>query len=422
MTSRNVVPVAVIGAGPYGLSVAAHLAARGIAFRIFGSPMASWRTQMPQGMFLKSEGHASSLSDPAGAMTLENFCKRHGQPYEHFGVPIPIRLFVDYGLAFQRELVPGIEDIEVSTVHRGGDGFRLVLTDGSTVSASRVVVAVGCDPFRRIPRELIPLGRRLLSHSADHHEFGGFAGKMVCVVGAGAAATDVAAALHAVGARVHLVARAQRLLWVSPRTGQPRLGKWARLDVLAGGRFGQGYAYSQAPHLFRFLPGAARAHVVRTYLGPRGGWLVRECVGSLPQTLGASVVRAREADGGARLDLALADGGSRTIEADHVIAATGYGMDVDRMSVLAPDLRKRVTTMRGGPELSGRFESSVPGLYFAGYAAAYSFGPLMRFVAGSDFAARRIAGALASSFRSRDRWPMSAPARAVPAMARPERK
>ena len=62
--SASKVAVVVIGAGPYGLSIATHLRAQQLSFRIFGEPMASWRHHMPQGMSLKSEGFASDLYDP----------------------------------------------------------------------------------------------------------------------------------------------------------------------------------------------------------------------------------------------------------------------------------------------------------------------------------------------------------------------
>jgi 2-polyprenyl-6-methoxyphenol hydroxylase-like FAD-dependent oxidoreductase len=82
--------VAIIGAGPYGLSIAAHLRAHGIDFRIFGSPMHSWRTRMPAGMFLKSEGFASNLQDPAGRFTLERFCAERGLRYAAKDIPVPL--------------------------------------------------------------------------------------------------------------------------------------------------------------------------------------------------------------------------------------------------------------------------------------------------------------------------------------------
>jgi hypothetical protein len=39
----------------------------------------------------------------------------------------------------------------------------------------------------------------------------------------------------------------------------------------------------------------------------------------------------------------------------------------------------------------------VPGLHFVGAAAAESFGPLMRFVAGSGYAARSVARRVTAS-------------------------
>ena len=53
------------------------------------------------------------------------------------------------------------------------------------------------------------------------------------------------------------------------------------------------------------------------------------------------------------------------------------------------------------PVLGRNFQSSVPGLYFTGLAAAASFGPVMRFVHGADFAARRIAAHIASRLGAR---------------------
>ncbi len=86
----EIVDVAIIGAGPYGLSIAAHLAGRGVDFRIFGSPMHTWRTSMPEGMVLKSEGNASDLYDPDGEMTLARYCADRGLPYKDLGFPIPL--------------------------------------------------------------------------------------------------------------------------------------------------------------------------------------------------------------------------------------------------------------------------------------------------------------------------------------------
>src|SRR5665213_655470 len=93
--------VAIIGAGPYGLSIAAHLTKAGIEHRIFGVPMQSWDKSMPKGMALKSDGRSSDLSDPDGTSTLKAFCQSQGYPHHDTQWPIPVEVFTEYGLAFQ---------------------------------------------------------------------------------------------------------------------------------------------------------------------------------------------------------------------------------------------------------------------------------------------------------------------------------
>src|SRR5260370_41534613 len=68
---------AVIGAGPYGLSIAAHLRARGVPTQVFGEPLESWQA-MPARMNLKAVWSASSLSGPDGAVRLDHFGRASG--------------------------------------------------------------------------------------------------------------------------------------------------------------------------------------------------------------------------------------------------------------------------------------------------------------------------------------------------------
>src|SRR5690242_1982454 len=197
--------ITVIGAGPYGLSVAAHLRARGIEFRVFGSPMHSWRRLMAAGMFLKSDGFASNLHDPDRRFTLKRFCAENDLPYEAVDFPVPLDTFTNYGLAFQQRFVPDVEDKEVVALDRSpGDGFLLQLDDGETVAARQVVVAVGITYFSHIPAGLAHLPPHTISHSSDHHDLSRFKGRDVSVIGAGASALDLVAALHDAGAEVRL--------------------------------------------------------------------------------------------------------------------------------------------------------------------------------------------------------------------------
>src|ERR1700733_650260 len=172
----EIVDVAIIGAGPYGLSIAAHLAERGVDFRIFGSPLHTWRTSMPEGMVLKSEGNGSNLYDPAGEFTLARFCADRGLPYEDIGYPIPLSTFIDYGIAFQQRYVPRLEDRIVTEVKPASHGFDLELGDGEAVAARRVIVAAGIRAYEYMPPELATLPEGLASHSAMHVKVDQFAG------------------------------------------------------------------------------------------------------------------------------------------------------------------------------------------------------------------------------------------------------
>ena len=118
------VAVAIVGAGPYGLSIAAHLSAQGIEAAVFGAPMDSWRSGMPSGMRLKSEGFATNLSDPAGRFTLKAFCAGEGISYADIGVPVAVETFAAYGLAFQERFVPRLDNRFVRKIARRSAWIR----------------------------------------------------------------------------------------------------------------------------------------------------------------------------------------------------------------------------------------------------------------------------------------------------------
>src|SRR5207245_9565495 len=196
-------PTVVIGAGPYGLSVAAHLNAARLPTLVFGKPMEFWQG-MPHGMKLRSAWSASSLSAPGGAYNLDSYRTAIGAPQQ---LPIPLPFFIDYGLWFQRNAVPDLDPTYVESVTVDGGGFRVGLVDGRTVSAGRVVVAAGIDRYAHVPGFASRLPESVASHTRAHHDFGLFRGATVGVAGGGQSAIESAALLPEVGAQVELIAR-----------------------------------------------------------------------------------------------------------------------------------------------------------------------------------------------------------------------
>lgn len=390
---------AIIGAGPYGLSIAAHLRHRGIPFRIFGRPMDSWLQHMPKGMMLKSDGFASDIYDPERAFTLRQYCAEQGIEYADAGLPVHLETFGAYGLAFRDRMVPELEDKLVASVNRASGGFVLRLEDGETFQARRVVLAIGITHFEYIPENLAHLPPEFVSHSARHREVEPFRGRSVVVIGGGASALDLAGLLREAGADVQLVTRRSELKFHSQPTGKPR-SWWQQIRHPQSG-LGPGMRsrfFADAPGVFFYLPEKLRLEIVRKTLGPSGGWFIRDkVIGKLPVHLGCTLQGAEVRNGRVHFTVQGADGSKQEFVTEHVIAATGYRVDLERLMFLNPEIRSQVKTVNGSPVLKSSFESSVPGLYFAGVAAANSFGPVMRFAFGAGFAARTVAAALAKS-------------------------
>lgn len=348
---------------------------------------------MPSGMALKSEGFASDLSSDAD-YTLKRFCTEHALDYADIGQPVSRQTFVDYGLAFQQRLVPDIDGRTVDKIAMVDDGFTIHLADGVTVRADRVVMAIGLSYYKRIPDSLAQLPAGYVSHSSDHSDLSRFQGRRVVVVGGGASALDLAALLNEQGAQVCLIARRKRLIWLSKSVRRTWWRRLLRPQTCIG--FGlHHYAYMAAPSLFRYLPKTARHVIARRALGQAGGFDVKDrVVGRLPILLDHSVYASEIRDECVVLKVAAGGGAEHVVRADHVIAATGFQVDIRRLCLLSDELRAQLLLGGRVPELSRNFESSVRGLYFAGASAAFSFGPLLRFVAGTRFAAPCIANHL----------------------------
>jgi thioredoxin reductase len=383
--------VAIIGAGPFGLSCAAHLSHRNVDHVIFGSPMTMWREHMPPGMCLKSDGFASTLYDPLQKLPLSRYCAEHGLPYADLGLPVPIETFIQYGIEFQKRLVPQLDPRSVNRVRRSGQGFVLELDDETEIAAKQVIVATGIDHYRHIPRELGDLPHELLTHSAEYGAVSRLAGKKVAIIGRGASAIDLAVLGHEAGAQVHLVARAPVIAFHPPPAA--RRGPRTRLRYPTSG-MGPGWRnvfYWKAPGLFRFLPQDVREEQIRTWLGPAPGWFVRSrAEGKFPVHLGRNVAAADASRDGVTLKLRDADGNIDELSVDHVIAATGFKTDIARLPFLEEPLKQAIATFNGSPLLSENFESSVPGLFIVGAPAALTFGPVMRFAVGAGYAAGRL--------------------------------
>lgn len=393
--------VVIIGAGPFGVSIAAHLKMAGIDFRIFGKPIHRWQHQMPKGMFLKSEGRASNLSDPTGNHTLARYCAERGLPYHEAGLPVPLQTFTDYALWFQRSLVANVEDMMVTCVEKSSDGFHVRLSNGELVRTPKIVVATGLEHMSYFPSELASLPSELVSHSSARHDLGCFSGKEVAIVGAGQSALETAALLAEQGTSVRVLVRKPAVVWnEAAKTGPRPLYKRLRYPSSQLGVGLRLWFYCAAPALFRCLPEELRLERAHGELGPAGAsWLKDRIEGRVQILAGRLVAKADARGGRAVLKVLGEDGQFSEMPADHVIAATGYRFDLRRLTFLTEEIKARVHTAAHQPVLSSGFESSVRGIYFTGLASASSFGPAMRFLCGTSYTAKSVSQHIAMERR-----------------------
>ena len=376
--------VVVVGAGPYGLSAAAHLRAGGLQTLVFGEPMSFWRRHMPEGMLLRSSPTASSIADPDRRLTLARYRETTAQQTPN---PLPLDDFLAYADWFRQQAGIAVESRRVTRLEAASGGFCVHLDDGDAVDAPRVVVAAGIAPFARRPRVFGDLGEPQVVHSVDVRSAEPFKGRRVVVIGAGQSALETAALIHEAGAEVEVVARAPRVRWIpTPADGAARrLQRLGHAPTEVGPR---GISWVAAlPDVFRRMPRTLQAQVGPVCIAPMGAYWLRPRLEDVPLTLGREVLEAARRNG--RIVLRLTGGQSR--EVDHVVLGTGFHVDVRRYGFLAPELERALRLVDGSPVLGTGLESSVPGLHFVGAPAGRTFGPVMRFVVGTAYAAPALA-------------------------------
>jgi cation diffusion facilitator CzcD-associated flavoprotein CzcO len=386
--------VAVIGAGPYGLACTAHLRAAGVHTHLIGPRMAFWRDHMPDGMCLRSPWQASSISDPDGSLSLDVYERERG---ERIARPVPLTDFLAYAHWFGDRVAPDVDERRVTSLQRADGGYRLTLDDGEELQAERVVVATGLERFERIPEQLQGIDSVRVQHSAKLADPSRYAGSRVIVVGAGQSAVECAVLLSEAGADVELIGRVGQIRWLKSSSvlhstpGPVRRVLYPPTDVGPPGL----NQINTRPRMFQAFPLPLQEKIAYRSIRPAASAWLKPRSGGVKLTMGTKVASAAV---DAELVSVQLEGGDERI-VDHVLMATGFRVDMSRHTLIGPELYSSLECFQGAPRLRRGLESSLPGLHFVGAMAAQSFGPLMRFVSGTTYAAPALAAGLARQVR-----------------------
>jgi FAD-dependent urate hydroxylase len=370
----RVVALLVVGAGPYGVAVAARAIERGVDTVVVGHPMGFWTDHMPEGMFLRS-GTDWHL-DASGTDTFAAFIEDRGLSRADID-PVPIAVFREYAAWFQTQKHVSVRDRLVSRLERNDDAFVATLDDGSEIAADVVVAAPGVASFRQLPEWATQLPDGGGVHTCDLVRFQELAGARVLIVGGRQSAYEWAALLGEHGAeRVDIV----------HRHGVPRFARvsWKFVDPYLD-------ATTTRPGWWRSLSASEQGDVAQKFwevgrltlewwLKPR---LADPRIRSWP---GTHVVETAADDRGP-VSATLSSGDRLTF--DRVVFATGYKADIARVPYLN-GLSDRLEVADGFPVLDEAFQSSIAGLYITGFASTRDFGPFFGFTKGCPAAATLI--------------------------------
>lgn len=361
----------VIGAGPYAYAAAAHAREQGIDTHVVGHPMAFWRDQMPEDMYLRS-GPDWHL-DASGEHTFAAYFEDRGlDPADHD--PIPIGVFLDHTEWFREQKGLDVDERLVASLTKPNLTFEATMEDGSTIVADKVLAAPGIRHFVNLPAWASEVPEERRRHTTELVCFDDLAGARVVVIGGRQSAYEWAALLCDHGAAsVDVVHRHE-----TPAFAQV---SWAFVDdyverTLAHRGWWRGLSAREQQAVALSFWQVGRL-TLEHWLVPR---LSPSVVTRRPgcEVVGVS---AGEDD----VVLTLSDGS--TLPADQVVFASGFVADVTRVPYLAGVL-DRVSVTNGFPDLSEGFETTLAGLYVTGFASTRDFGPFYGFTKGCPSAAR----------------------------------
>jgi len=371
----------IVGAGPYGLSLAARLKKKGVQAHVFGTPLETWK-RMPEGLYLCSK--ITPAFDPFGDGSFAAYLTMRGIELQTDPPPISRTLFLEYAEWFMERHALVCDTRRVTRVSRERVAFVLSLNDGTNISARKLVIATGINDYIDVPEIAHTIPRRLWDHTSSASDLGRHKGEHVLVVGGRQAALEWTALLREAGAAVETVYRHD-----TPKFSTP---DWAILKRIREGT-------QRDPAWFPNLPQEEQDAIV-AYVRPAAKqqvepWLEERVIDVAGITLHPNTVLVGLSEDAGRVWADVEEGNAQRLGPfDFVIFGTGYRPDLMRMTILSDELRAQIRSNEGYPELSVSFESSVPHLYFPGLIAEKRFSPLMGFMNMCEPTATILATAL----------------------------
>lgn len=375
----------IIGAGPFGISLAILAKHYGLNYTLFGKPAEFFRSLVPSEMTMRSfvENHV----DPLGEFTIERFGSEIGLEKDQI-YPINTIFYSNY-----IDWLVGKYDIKIESAYvselskftneENNSYFEAIDESGEKHLTKSAVIAIGQKYFYSIPKELSDsIPSKYLFHSSQVTDFTKFRNKSVLIVGGRQSAFEWAAFLSEAGAReVHLTYRHD-----TPTFKDSDFNEWKEIfqaiDSLPESKntFLELNEVSQNKIKSEFFS-LGRLHIE--------GWLENRISSDRifmhPNT---NIVKSELIDSN-QIQIELSD--KTKVLSDFVIAATGFKPEIGRVPFLTKgNIIESLITTDGSPILSNNFESNINGLYFTSSLASHSLGPYFNLTMPACVSAKAI--------------------------------
>jgi len=362
--SAEPVDLAIIGAGPAGLSLAAWAQESGISYQVFGEPLSFWKRHIPP-LCLRSPPVATNLSSPRPGHTYLDFARDHGI---EDGPQIEMSDFIGYATEFCD--THGIRTSHgfIQTIQYRDNCWGLKYGE-ETLLAKNVAIAIGLNGSQRnpgLPDAMSPMW----NYVGNIHDYGRFKGQRVAVVGGGQSGVEAALLAAGAGADVHLAIREDGVKFRSLHAP----GEWFYRNLFKHSRL-----------LMPLLPGFAQDRLLAYLLEGTAEPALKDRLeqGDITLHTNASIapIETHSATFVIRRPC------KEPVDVDYVIVAAGFNYDIRKMKMFVdlPILE------RGGLPILNRYAmSSMPNLYFTGMSALRLVGPQCQFVSGSGVMSPRI--------------------------------
>lgn len=370
--------VLIIGAGPYGVSLAYDLYRRKVPFQVVGKAFSLWFDHLVPGIQLRSDWRASQLYSRDGHLDIDRYLRMHYSPKKAYSVKqgrVPSALFQDYLRWVLTELPFKVVDERILELHQDGSDFVAQTSSGGELRARRVVCATGIESHRNLPRELASLPA--VVHGWNTSEYCSMKNHRLLVVGGGQSAAEAIACLGDSN-QITWVHRSPLVFFSEPiNLPKPLFDLALRLSAI-----------------FYRLPRGARSLLGRRFLEST-------ITPDLESTVMRKSISRLQMD---VADLGLMVGGPERVYSqqlneafDKVIACTGYRYALSTIRFLSRDLLRRIASLHQVPVLNRHYETSLKNLYMVGGIAEPTHGPAQRFMFGCRDATRTVGAALAGS-------------------------